>query len=119
MKLKVAEYSGAGDEGKSYIVTPMTKAKLQEWLTYPFMTSTQVPTNLTYGTGSSLTEMYFGNWQEFIMCMWGGIQLAKSTETSDAFQKNQTWIRIIQDVDMGIRHAESFCICSDINKVNQ
>ena len=117
MRLKIQEFTGQ-TTNMGYIVSPMTPTKLKEWLGYDLKTSTQLPTNLTYNSGTALTEIYFGNWQEFIMAMWGGVQIMASQETSDAFQKNQTWIRIIQDVDMGIRHADSFCICADVNKVN-
>jgi HK97 family phage major capsid protein len=116
LKLKVKEF--ANDTGGEYIVQPVTPQALLAWINYPALSTTQIPTNLTLNAGTDLTEIYFGNWQEFIMAMWGGIQLMASQETSDAFQKNQTWIRIIQDVDMGVRHAESFCICSDVNKTN-
>jgi HK97 family phage major capsid protein len=116
MKLKVKQFST--DTGGQYIIQPVTPSMLTEWIGYPWKTSTQIPTNLTYNAGTSLTEIVLGNWQEFIMAMWGGIQIMASQETSDAFQKNQTWIRIIQDVDMGVRHPESFCVCSDARKVN-
>lgn len=116
MKLKVAQFSG--DSGGQYVIQPVTPAALKDWIGYPWQTTTQIPTDLTLNGGTNLTEMYFGNWQEFIMAMWGGVQLMASKETSDAFQKNQTWIRIIQDVDMGVRHAESFCLVPDARKTN-
>jgi HK97 family phage major capsid protein len=115
-KLKVAQYSG--DTAGEYIVQPVTQDQLKAWLSYPFQATTQIPTNLTQNAGSNLTESYFGNWQELFMFLWGGIQIAVSNQTSDAFQKVQTWVRIIQDVDFAVRHPESFCICPDINKTN-
>ena len=115
-KLKVAQYSG--DTGGQYIVQPVTAEQLKAWMSYGFEATTQIPTNLTQNAGTSLTEAYFGNWQELFMFLWGGIQIAVSNQTSDAFQKVQTWVRIIQDVDFAVRHPESFCICPDINKTN-
>ena len=115
-KLKVKQYSE--DTGGQYIVTPMTQLQLKDWVSYNFFQSTQVPTNLTKGSGTALTEIYFGNWEELIVADWGGFEIASSTETYDAFQKVQTWIRIIQDVDIAIRHSESFCLINDAKKVN-
>lgn len=110
-KYKVPQYSG--DTGGMPIVLPMTDQNLRDLLGYDFKTTTQLPTNLTKGSSSDCTEVYFGNWQELIIAVWGGLEIQASTETYDAFQKNQTWIRAIQDVDIGVRHAESFCLCSD------
>jgi len=41
------------------------------------------------------------------------LEIMASRETSDAFAKNQTWVRIIQDVDVAVRHPESFCLIND------
>jgi HK97 family phage major capsid protein len=115
-KLKVAQFTG--DTGGQYVVQPVTRALLREWIGYDYFATTQLPTNLTKNSGINLTELVFGNWQEMIFANWGGIEIAASSETYTAFQKNQTWIRIAQDVDFAVRHPESFCVCSDANKVN-
>ncbi len=109
-KLKVAQFSG--DTGGEYIVSPVTDAQLQAFIGHPFRTTTQIPINL--GTGTNETEIYFGNWSELIIAQWAGLQILASQETSDAFAKNQTWIRILTDVDIGLRHAESFCLGSGV-----
>jgi len=111
IKSKVAQYSG--DTAGAYIIAPTSDAELANWVGYPFKTTTQVPINLTTGGGTNLTEIYFGNWEELIIGQWAGMQLMASKETSDAFQKDQTWIRIIQEVDVAVRHPESFCLCND------
>lgn len=110
-KYKVPQYSG--DTGGMPIVLPMTDQNLKDLLGYNFKTTTQIPTNLTKGTSNDCSEVYFGNWQELIIAVWGGLEIQASNETYDAFQKNQTWIRAIQDVDIGVRHPESFCLCND------
>ena len=116
-KLKVAQYSG--DTAGQYIVQPVTQDQLKSWLSYDFNSTTQIPTTLAQSGGAAnLTEIYFGNWQELFMFLWGGIQIAVSSQASDAFQKVQTWVRIIQDVDFAVRHAESFCISPDVRKTN-
>jgi len=45
--------------------------------------------------------------------MWGTVELRASQETYTAFQSDQTWIRILQEVDIQVRHAESFCLIND------
>jgi len=41
-----------------------------------------------------------------------------SQETSDAFEKVQTWIRKIQEMDIAVRHVESFCLINDAKSSN-
>lgn len=116
-KLKVAQFTG--DTGGEYVVQPVSRAQLREWIGYDYYATTQLPTTLSKGsTLTGLTEIYFGNWQELIFANWGGIEIAASAETYTAFQKNQTWIRIMQDVDFACRHAASFALCSDAKKVS-
>ncbi|MBN1253985.1 MAG: phage major capsid protein [Deltaproteobacteria bacterium] len=110
-KTKIAQYSG--DTGGQWVMLPMSDKMLSDIIGYMFKTTTQIPTNLTKNSGTNLSEVYFGNWQELLIGQWGGLEILASQETSDAFEKNQTWVRIIQEVDIGLRHPESFCLCSD------
>jgi HK97 family phage major capsid protein len=112
LKRKVARYSG--DTSGDYITQPTSESNFQAWLGYPYKMTTQIPINLEKGgSGAICTEIYFGNWQELIIGQWGGMELMASQETSDAFEKDQTWVRILQEVDIAVRHPESFCLISD------
>jgi len=110
-KTRIPQFSG--DTGGDFVMLPMSNENLADALGYDFKTSTQIPTNLTKGTGTNLSEVYFGNWQELIIAEWGGLELMASNETSDAFEKNQIWVRAIQEVDIAVRHPESFCLVND------
>ena len=112
---RIPQFSGDGKG--AYVMMPMTDAVLKERLGFAFETTNQIPTNLTKGSGTSLSEVYFGNWEELLIANWGAMQIMASQETSDAFEKNQTWVRILQDVDIGVRHAQSFCLVSDANTI--
>jgi HK97 family phage major capsid protein len=108
LQTKVAQYSGQTDG--DYIIQPMVSdSQLKAWMGFDYGMSTQVPINLTTGTATT-TEIYFANWAELIIGQWGGLEIMASKETSDAFEKNQTWVRIIQEVDIAVRHPESFCL---------
>jgi len=81
---------------------------------FPVRKTTQIPINLVKGgSGAVCSEIYFGNWADLIIAEWGGLEILASMETGEAFEKNQTWVRIIQEVDIALRHPESFCLCSD------
>lgn len=109
---KIRVDQGGGSADGQFLSSPVTDPQLESYLGYPFRKTTQIPNNL--GAGSS-TEVYFGNWSDMIIAMWGGMQILASQETSDAFAKNQTWVRILMDMDIGIRHIESFVLGTNVN----
>ena len=113
LKKKVLQYSG--DTAGEYMIQPVgTEVNFQAWLGYPYKTTTQIPITLEkMSSGATLTEVYFGNWEELIIGQWGGMELMASNETSTAFETDQTWVRILQEVDLAVRHPQSFCLCSD------
>jgi HK97 family phage major capsid protein len=92
---------------------PLTQSQLQAFIGYPY----QMTTNIPIDTASTPDDTYavFGNWSELILGVWQGITIMASQEASDAFAKNQTWVRIVQEVDCMVRHKESFVIASKID----
>ncbi len=117
LKKKVPNYSGQTDG--AYILQPATtEADFKNWVGHPYAMTTQIPINLTKAGGTALTEIYFGNWQELIVANWGGMEIMASQETSDAFEKDQTWVRILQEVDIAVRHAASFCLINDASSAS-
>lgn len=108
MKTKAKMYSE--DTGGLYMVQP--QKNIQEWLGYPYYTTTQVPIDLTAGGATNCTEIYMANWSEMIMAGWGGLEIMGADQAGDAFEKVQTWVRIIQEVDFAVRHPESFVLCN-------
>lgn len=112
VKTKIAQFTG--DTGGEYVITPMVSDQsLVSWLGHPYKMTTQIPINLTKGNSKNCTEIYFGNWAELLIGQWGTVELRASQETYTAFQSDQTWIRILQEVDVQVRHAESFCLIND------
>lgn len=114
-KAKVAQYSG--DTKGQYLILPMSDTNMRDILGYDFRTTTQVPTNLTKGSGTALSEIYFGNWRDLLIGNWGGLELASSNVAGDnnggAFSSNQVWVRAIQEVDVAVRNPKSFCLIND------
>jgi hypothetical protein len=56
-------------------------------------------------------DVLFGNWADLIIAMWGGLEL-----TVDPYALSTSGgLRLValQDVDINIRHVESFCYGSD------
>ena len=78
---------------------------------YNAAVSTQVPSNLTKGSGTSLHAIIFGNWEELIIAQWGGYDLVVDPYTSSknalvTLVANSWW-------DIALRHAESFAAMKD------
>lgn len=107
-KSKAAQWNG--DTDGVYFIEP--GKDIAAWLGYPFQLTTQLPINLTTGGSTNCTEILFGNWSELIMAGWGGLEIMGADQAGDSFEKVQTWVRIIQEVDFAVRHPESFCLCN-------
>ena len=113
-KLRAA-VAAVDDQGGNFMQTmPMTAAHITAILGWPFQTTTQIPNTLGSGDKS---EVYFGNWADLIIGMWGGMRLKASDEAGTAFTSDQTWVRAIMDVDAGIRRQESFAMGNEVSTV--
>ncbi|MCQ9325525.1 phage major capsid protein [Neisseria dentiae] len=80
---------------------------------YRCAVSNQVPSNLTKGSASGkCSPLIFGNWADLIIAHWGVLDVIVDPYT----QSNKGAVRIttLQDVDIAVRHAESFAAIKDI-----
>jgi len=71
-----------------------------------------VPSNLTKGgSGAVCSALIFGNFSDLIIGMWGTIDLMVDPYSGS----NAGTVRVValQDVDVAIRHAESFATMVD------
>ena len=77
---------------------------------YPAHVSNQVASKL--GATSNESAVVFGNWADVLLGMWGVIDVNPDPYT----HSNIGAVRItaFQDVDVQVRHAESFAVCKDI-----
>lgn len=64
---------------------------------YPYMMSNNVPAKY----------ILFGNWADLIIATWSGLDVTVDTTTLGT--SGGTRIIAFQDVDVAVRHAESFC----------
>lgn len=76
--------------------------------------STQVPSNLTKGTGTNLNAIIFGNFMSYILAQFGGLDL-----TYDPYTQAKKGLRVITTNsfwDGNSRHDESFAAMIDAIK---
>lgn len=74
--------------------------------------SNQVPSNLTKGTASGVcSALIYGNWADLLIGMWGGLSLTVDPFTGAT--SGTVRVVVLQDVDIAVRHAESFAAMVD------
>lgn len=74
--------------------------------------SNQVPSNLTKGTSSGVcSAILFGNFADLIIGQWGSLDLTVDPYTGST--SGTVRVVALQDVDIAVRHAESFSAMLD------
>lgn len=79
---------------------------------FPVSVTTQVPNNLTKSTGTNLSAMIFGNWDDAVFALWSDIDLLIDPFTGSS----SGTIRVValQDADFNLRHPQSFSMIVDM-----
>lgn len=74
--------------------------------------SNQVPSNLTKGTSSGVcSALISGNWNDLLIGQWGTLDLMVDPYTGST--SGTVRVVALQDVDIAVRHAESFSAMKD------
>jgi len=100
---KVATYSATMMWDSSSPATPVNG--------YPAFVSNQVRSGLTKGSATTCSEIFFGNWNDLIIGQWGTLDILVDPYTGAL--AGTVRIRALQDVDVCVRHPESFCYMAD------
>lgn len=79
---------------------------------YGAVVSNQVSSALTKGTSSGVcSAIFFGNWADLFIGMWGGLDILVDPYTGST--AGTVRVVALQDVDVAVRHAESFAAMLD------
>lgn len=81
---------------------------------YPVFKSTQVSNTRIKGSGTNLTYILGGDFNDFMIAMSGAMEFAVSTEGDTPFTKDQTRFRGILHCDGAPRHEASFTLCDQL-----
>ena len=81
-------------------------------LGYPVLSSNNVPSDLSKGSGSNLSAVCFGNWADVLVAFWSDLEILVDPYTKS--NQNLISIRAVSDIDVGVRHAESFAAIKDV-----
>jgi HK97 family phage major capsid protein len=79
---------------------------------YPAYATTNVPNNLTKGSGSNLSSLIYGNWEDLVIASWDdGIDFLINPYSNQL--SAAVLISMEMSVDSEVRHPESFALVSD------
>ncbi len=79
---------------------------------YNALITNQVSSTLTKGSSSGVcSAIFFGNWSDLLIGMWSGIDILVDPYTGST--SGTTRVVALQDVDIAVRHAQSFAAMLD------
>lgn len=79
---------------------------------YPAYVSNQVKSTLEKGgSGAVCSAIFFGNWNDLIIGLWGSLDVLVDPYTNST--KGTVRVVAFQDCDVAVRHAESFAAMLD------
>ena len=81
---------------------------------YPLRQSTHVPNNGTKGSGRNLSSIIFGNWPDLLIGYWSAVDILLNPYHTAIYSKGGVRIVALQDVDIDVRHPESFAAATDV-----
>ena len=100
------------DSNGDYILSPYgAELGAQQILSRRFEVTNNIPSNLSKGSGSNLSAILYGNFNDLLIGMWGNLEILVDPYTD--FSKGTTGIRALQSIDIAVRHAESFAAMKD------
>ena len=113
---RIAQFSG--QTLGEYQIYPLTNAVLAKSLDYPIFTTTQIPATLTKGSSTDCAEVYFGNFEELLIGIWGPLEILATNIGGNAWAQNAIEVRLILNADVQVRHGQSFVLCNDARTNN-
>ncbi len=81
---------------------------------FPLFATNNVPSNYTETT-ANLSGMAFGNWSDLLVGYWSALDVVVNPYSDTVYAKGGVLVIGLQDVDVQVRHPESFAVAKDIN----
>jgi HK97 family phage major capsid protein len=77
-----------------------------------FLATQQLPNNLTKGSGTSLSPIIGGIWNQLVLAYWSGVDILVDPYTGSS--TGTVRIVALQDMDIQARHNEAFSVIVDM-----
>jgi len=82
---------------------------------YPIIRSTQVSTTRAKGSRTDLSYVLGGVWKHMLVGRIGVMEFAVATQGDTTFNQDQTKLRAIQFIDIGLRYENAFVLADNID----
>lgn len=120
LRERVEQFSGQGSANAQPILpgaTIMSQAQLEATLGYKIRTTTLLGNTTTKGTGTSGSQVFFGDWSQLTVGMWEGFEIKASdvagNASGSAMTQRQIWLTAFQGIDSNIKDETGFTTVSD------
>lgn len=113
--IKAVLRSLVNEQGDHYFWEPMNTNDTPRLAGYPIYFTTQIPTNITTGTNTATTEMFFGEWGHFNIASPSSIRFNSTNQSDAAFTQDETHFSAIVATDCLASYAEAFAVITGIN----
>lgn len=80
---------------------------------YKSAVTTNVPGDISKGTGTNLSAAIFGNWNDLLIGQWGGLDI--TTDPYTLATEGQVRIIIQSFYDIMVQRAKAFAVVKDVN----
>lgn len=78
---------------------------------YQAYVTNQIASNLVKGTSSNCSAIFFGNWADVLIGLWGGLEIVVNPYSLDTY--GTVRVVALMDMDVAVRRAESFAAMLD------
>lgn len=82
-------------------------------LGYNLAVTNAVPSNLTKGSGSNLSPLIFGNFNDLVIGEWGSVEILVNPYGT-GYDSGDVAIRVMQTIDIAFRQVVSFAAITDM-----
>lgn len=84
-----------------------------------YNTTGLVRANKSKGTGTNLSEVFYGDWQQLMLASWwGGMRLESSTDGGAAFQNDLMAFKAVLPFDVGLRRPDALACATFVKSIN-
>lgn len=80
---------------------------------YNMAVTNNVPSNLTKGTGTDLSALIMGDFSQLVLGLFSSADVLIDPYTNSA--TGAVRVRVMQEIDLGVRNAQSFAAITDID----
>ena len=104
----------AGDDGGAFLFRPAGGAAPRELYGTKVVRSAQVSAARTKGANAALTYLLLGYFPDWVVGRMGVMEFLASGYGDTALAADMTYLRGVQHIDAGPRHAGSFVVCDQL-----